>query len=92
MRDSGGQRGGADHVGGFSVANVTQADVFDEGGVDVGAGEDLFEEGVDHVVQLGVFEAALERFGEGSAQGEGDDHIVRVLLGAISLLVLCSER
>lgn len=62
---------------------VAQADILDQGRVDLGLGEDVLQEGVEHVVHLGILETALEGLGQRGSQGEGDDHIVGVLLGAI---------
>ena len=45
------------------------------------------EEGVDEVIEGGVFEAAFEAFCEGGADCEGDDYVVGVFGGAVGGLV-----
>lgn len=86
VRDASGQGGGADQVRGFAVIDVTETDVLDEGRVQVGLAYDFLQQRVQQVVQVGVFEAAFHGLGERRAEGEGDDHIIGVLLGAVTLV------
>jgi hypothetical protein len=58
--------------------HISKADILDEGRVDVAALADLLEQGVDHVLEAGVLEAALLGLGQGRADGEGDDNVVGV--------------
>ena len=82
VRDPSSQGGGADQVGGLAIVDVTKTDVLDEGRVYVGLGQDFSQQRVKQVVQVGIFEAAFHGLGEGRAEGEGDDNIFGVLLGA----------
>lgn len=98
MRDPGGQGGGANHVGGLAFVdllwlvdafqrltdtNIAEADILNQRGVNLGLGQGLLEQSVHHVVQLGVLETALASLGQGSAQGQSDNDIIGVLLGAV---------
>lgn len=98
MRDSGGQGGGAHHVGGLAFVHlvrlvefalisldtdIAEANILNQGWVNLGLGQGFLQQSVHHVVQLGVLETALAGLGQGSAQGQGNDNIIRVLLGAI---------
>lgn len=72
--------------------DVTEAHILDERWVDLGLGQGLLQQSVHHVVQLGVLEAAFARLGQRSAQGEGDDDIIGVLLSAVSFVVSLIHR
>jgi hypothetical protein len=62
---------------------VAQTDILDEGGIDLGSGQSFLQQSVDHVVQLGILETTLAGLGQRCAQGQSDDHIIGILLGAI---------
>jgi hypothetical protein len=59
--------------------NISEADILNEGRVQVAALPDLLQQGVDHVLEAGVLEAALLGLGQGRSDGEGDYDIVGVL-------------
>lgn len=63
---------------------VAQADILDQGRVNLGLGKNILQQRVEHEVHLGILETALEGLGQRGSQGEGDDNIIGVLLGAVS--------
>lgn len=77
-----GQHGGADFVCGTDVADISEADVLDQRGVDLALLDELLQQGVDDVVEVGVLEAALLALGEWRSQSECDDDVVGILLCA----------
>ena len=60
--------------------HIADRDVFDETRVDAGALEQALEGSDEEIRAGGVFEAALAAFGDGCAEGGGDDDVVGVLL------------
>lgn len=73
----------------FFATHIAKADILNQRGVDLGLGQGLLEQSVHHIVQLGVLEAALASLGQGRAQGQSDNDIIGVLLGA---LIDCQSR
>lgn len=64
---------------------ITHGDIFNQFGIEVASLVDLPQQAVDQIVEVGVLEASPAAFREGRSDGEGDDHIVRVLLGAVDI-------
>jgi hypothetical protein len=83
VREAGGEHGRAHIIGGLGIRHVAAADVFDEGRVEVGLGDDLLERLDEEAVEGRVFEAALVCFGKGRAEGKRDDNVVGVLGGTV---------
>lgn len=67
---------------GGKVTYITQADILDQSGIDLGFGEHLLQQRVDEEIEFCVLEAALDGLGEGSAQSKRNDNIIGILLGA----------
>jgi hypothetical protein len=70
---------------------ISEANVLDQSGINVGSGIDLLEQLGDHGIYSGVLESALSALGERGSDGEGDDDIVGVLLSAVVVVSLCSS-
>ena len=62
--------------------HISKAEILDESRVEVAPLPHLLENGVDHVLEAGVLEAALLRLGQRRPDGEGDDNVVGILGGA----------
>ena len=62
---------------------ISQADVLDESGVDVGTLPGLLQDGIDKVLQAGVLEATLAALGERGADRKRDDDVVGILGGPV---------
>jgi hypothetical protein len=60
--------------------HIADADVLDEGRVQLAALVDLLQELEEDTIELSVLEATLACLGQGSTDGESDDNIVGVLL------------
>lgn len=67
--------------------HVAEGNVLDEGRVEVAPLPHLLEQGVDHVLEAGVLEAALPRLGQRRPDGECDDDVVGILRGAVAKYV-----
>lgn len=70
---------GGEGSGGRGETYVAKRNVLDQLGVDAGPLAHLLEQGVDHVLERGVLEAALAGLAQRGAGGEGDDDVVGVL-------------
>ena len=55
--------------------HVANSDILDEGGVDAGACDEGFEDSVEEVGAVGVFELTFAAAAEGSAEGGGYDDL-----------------
>lgn len=62
---------------------IAHANILNQSRVDVCLVQGLLQQSVDHIVEIGVFETALDGLGQGSSESESDNHIVWVLLRAI---------
>lgn len=96
--EAGGEGGGTDVVGSLGIGDlkklvyfrrieckgtyVAQADILDQRGVHVHPLDGLLQQLDDNAVDGGVLEAALEALGQRGTDGQGDDNIIGVLLGA----------
>lgn len=90
--ESSSQHGGSDLVRGSCIGDISEADILDQGRVDFALLKDLFQQSIDDVVEAGVFEASLLALGECGPDGQGDDNVIGVLLGAGSLSVGVDEN
>ena len=64
--------------------HISKAEILDESRVEIAALPYLLEDGIDHVLEAGVLEAAFLRLGQRRADGEGDDDVVGILGGAVA--------
>jgi hypothetical protein len=65
-----------------NLTYVTEANIFNQSRVNLGLGQGLLQQGIDHVIQFCVLESALARLGQRGTECKCDDNIVGVLLGA----------
>jgi hypothetical protein len=61
---------------------IAHANVLDQVGIQVALFVDFLQQAVDQEVKIGVLETALLALGQRRSDGEGDNDIVGVLLGA----------
>jgi hypothetical protein len=59
---------------------ITEANILNDRRVDLATHQNILEQRVDHVVELGIFHAALDSLAQRRADGEGDNNVVWVLL------------
>lgn len=64
---------------------IAHANILNQSRVDVCLVQGLLQQSVDHIVEVGVFEATLDGLGQGCSMSKSDNHIVWVLLRAILL-------
>lgn len=65
--------------GGSGETYVTQADILNQGRVEVASLTNLLEQSIDKVLERRVLEATLLRLGQGCSDGKSDNDIVGVL-------------
>lgn len=65
---------------------IAQADILDQGWVDLRLGQCLLQQRVYDVVQLGILESTLARLGQGCAKGQRNYNIVGVLVSTARFL------
>jgi hypothetical protein len=69
----------ADVVGRFGEAYIATADILDEFGVDFRLLDHLLEQCIDEIVELSIFNSALEAFRKRCSNGESNDYIIGIL-------------
>ena len=69
-----------------SVVNsyIAKSDILNQSWVEVGAGNDLLEKGVDNVVEGSILETTLLGLSQWGTGSKSDDNIISVLGGAVS--------
>jgi hypothetical protein len=76
-----GEGSGADLIGCVGLDDIAKDDIVNEGGVDLGLVESVFEDVENKLVREGIFESTTTGFGEWSTNSGGDDNVVGVLGG-----------
>lgn len=71
--------------GRLQTTYIAQADILNQGRVDLRLGQCLLQQRVDDVVQLGILETTLARLGQWCAKRQCDYNIVGVLLSTAFL-------
>jgi hypothetical protein len=67
-------------------AYISQAEIFNELGVEIASLDYLFDQRVHDKVEVSVLEATLVALSQRCSDGESDDNVIGVLLSAVSLL------
>lgn len=65
------------------IPYISQTYIFDHLRIEIGFLDDLLQQRVDEIVELCVFEPALEALGKGGTYSQGDNNIVGVLLSSV---------
>lgn len=76
-----GKGSGTDLVGCAGLDDIAEDDIVNEGGVDLGLLEGVFEDAEDKLVGEGVFESTTTGLGEWGTNSSRDDNVVGVLGG-----------
>ena len=64
---------------------IAHANVLNQSRIDVCLVQSFLQQSVDHIVEVGIFEATLDGLGQRCSMSKSDNHIVWVLLRAILL-------
>ena len=74
------------------LTHVSEDNILDQVGVQVGLGYDLLQERVEDIIELSVLETALEALGHGRAQSKCDHDIIGILLGATTWIHISNRH
>jgi hypothetical protein len=70
---------------------IATADILDKLRVDFRLLDDLLEQRVDEVIELGVFESTLKALGKWCSDRESDHYIVGILGGSVMNVGMCYD-
>lgn len=81
--ETGGKGSSTDVVGCFAVSDISKTDIVHKTRVQFASNPDLFQSLEDQGVKRGVFQTAFAGFAHGRSDGECDDYIIGIFLGAV---------
>ena len=82
-REGGGKFENGNGMNGELGTYISKTNILDELRVNIRFCDEGFEGLIDNEIERCVFQTAFATFCKGSTDGAGDDHIIRILLGAV---------